>query len=80
MDDSVSRQRRTMTGRRAARSMKAFLGLRDTNVVYRDETAPATQRLFGLERGERNYARVHTPARDALVPTVLLLRARKLGV
>ncbi|MFO1195533.1 MAG: NADPH-dependent glutamate synthase [Burkholderiaceae bacterium] len=49
-------------GRRAARSMKAFLGLRDTNVVYRDEAAPATQRLFGLERGERNYARVHTSA------------------
>ncbi len=44
-------------GRKAARSMKAYLGLRDTDVVY----APAARSgdaLFGFAPGERNYARV----------------------
>jgi glutamate synthase (NADPH/NADH) small chain len=44
-------------GRKAARSMKAFLGLRDTDVVYAPEPA-GSDRLFGIDRGERNYARV----------------------
>jgi len=43
-------------GRRAARAMKAYLGLRDTEVVYR---AAAAERLFGIPRDERSYARVH---------------------
>ncbi|MDO8506908.1 MAG: FAD-dependent oxidoreductase, partial [Candidatus Limnocylindria bacterium] len=44
-------------GRRAARSMKAYLGLRDTDSVYRTESAPGAG-LFGFPAGERNYARV----------------------
>jgi glutamate synthase (NADPH/NADH) small chain len=46
-------------GRKAARSMKAYLGLRDTEVVYAPEPADAAQRLFGIDRRERNFARVH---------------------
>ena len=44
-------------GRKAARSMKAYLGLRDTTVVYEPE-APRTGRRFGLAPDERGYARV----------------------
>lgn len=45
-------------GRRAARSMKAYLGVRDSDVVYRDARVPASERLFGLDPAERNFARV----------------------
>ncbi len=43
-------------GRKAARAMKAYLGLRDSGVVYR--TAPPIDRVFGIEASERNFARV----------------------
>jgi hypothetical protein len=33
--------------------------LRDTEVVYAPEAADAAQRLFGIDRRERNFARVH---------------------
>jgi glutamate synthase (NADPH/NADH) small chain len=46
-------------GRKAARSMKAFLGLRDTELVYQPEAADCAGRLFGIDRRERNFARVH---------------------
>jgi glutamate synthase (NADPH/NADH) small chain len=42
-------------GRRAAREMKAYLGLRDTDVVY--EAEPAGKR-FGIDLREHNFARV----------------------
>jgi glutamate synthase (NADPH/NADH) small chain len=45
-------------GRKAARGMKAYLGLRDSDCVYRTVPAAADERLFGIERSERNYARV----------------------
>jgi len=41
-------------GRKAARAMKAYLGLRDTDTVY--EPAGATR--FGIPSGEHNLARV----------------------
>jgi glutamate synthase (NADPH/NADH) small chain len=44
-------------GRKAARGMKAYLGLRDTDAVYRDPT-PAAARLFGFDPAEKNFARV----------------------
>ena len=44
-------------GRRAARGMKAWLGLRDSASVYEADD-PAT-RLFGIPRAERGYARIH---------------------
>jgi len=46
-------------GRKAAASMKRYLGLRDTDVVYRPEQIGGDGKLFGIDLGERNYARVH---------------------
>jgi glutamate synthase (NADPH/NADH) small chain len=43
------------TGRRAARGMKAYLGLRDTESVYQSES-PET--CFGIRREEHGFARV----------------------
>jgi glutamate synthase (NADPH/NADH) small chain len=48
-------------GRRAARSMKACLGLRDTDFVYHDPQAGADTTLFGIDRAEHGYARVRLP-------------------
>jgi len=48
-------------GRKAARSMKAYLGLRDTDVVYAPAGAGG-EALFGIAPGERNYARVRVAA------------------
>jgi glutamate synthase (NADPH) small chain len=45
-------------GRRAARSMKAYLGLRDSNVVYLPERGTNEGTLFGIDLSERNFARV----------------------
>jgi hypothetical protein len=39
--------------------MKAYLGLRDTERVYQPIGDDATARLFGIDRRERQYARVH---------------------
>jgi glutamate synthase (NADPH/NADH) small chain len=44
-------------GRKAARAMKAYLGLRDTEIVYAPEASPASRR-FGLPPDEHGYARV----------------------
>ncbi len=44
-------------GRKAARSMKAWLGLRDTDVVYAPE-APYEGRRFGFAPGEHGHTRV----------------------
>jgi glutamate synthase (NADPH) small chain len=44
-------------GRKAARSMKAYLGIRDSEVVYRPPPAPEA-RIFGIDPGERNFVRV----------------------
>jgi glutamate synthase (NADPH/NADH) small chain len=45
-------------GRRAARSMKAYLGLCDSNVVYLPERGTSEGTLFGIDLSERNFARV----------------------
>ena len=45
-------------GRKAARSMKAWLGIRDTATVYLPEGATAAGRLFGIDVTEKNFARV----------------------
>jgi len=42
-------------GRKAARSMKAFLGLRDTETIYQTESAGSR---FGIPREEHSFARV----------------------
>ena len=48
-------------GRRAARSMKAWLGLRDTESVYQPRPDGAADAPFGIERAEHGYARVRLP-------------------
>ena len=45
-------------GRQAARSMKAYLGITDTDTVYRPETRKADGKLFGIDPGEKNFSRV----------------------
>jgi len=46
-------------GRKAARSMKAWLGIRDTESVYLPERAGSEGTLFGIDPAEKNFARVH---------------------
>ena len=45
-------------GRRAARSMKAYLGLRDSDAVYQPEREGGAGKLFGIDLDQRGYARV----------------------
>jgi glutamate synthase (NADPH/NADH) small chain len=45
-------------GRKAARSMKTWLGIRDTETVYRLESAGSEGTLFGIDLAEKNFARV----------------------
>jgi glutamate synthase (NADPH/NADH) small chain len=44
-------------GRTAARSIKSYLGLRDTEIVYAPEP-PRADRRFGFPPGGHGYARV----------------------
>ncbi len=46
-------------GRKAARGMKAYLGLRDSECVYGRESSEPESTLFGMPRQEHNFARVH---------------------
>jgi glutamate synthase (NADPH/NADH) small chain len=48
-------------GRRAARAMKGFLGLRDSDRVYRDRADGPDASLFGIDREERGYAPIRLP-------------------
>jgi glutamate synthase (NADPH/NADH) small chain len=45
-------------GRKAARSMKEYLGIRDSESVYRDKNDRLENTLFGIPRSERNFARL----------------------
>jgi len=45
-------------GRKAARGMKAWLGIRDTETVYIPEGAAGAGKLFGIDVAEKNFARV----------------------
>jgi glutamate synthase (NADPH) small chain len=46
-------------GRNAARAMKTYLGLRDSECVYGRASSEPEDTLFGLPRQEHNFARVH---------------------
>jgi glutamate synthase (NADPH/NADH) small chain len=48
-------------GRRAARSMKAWLGLRDTESVYREDRNDPAHSLFGIDLDEHDFALVRSP-------------------
>jgi len=45
-------------GRKAARAMKEFLGIRDSDVVYSDQRSEPDNTLFGIASAERNFTRV----------------------
>lgn len=45
-------------GRKAARSIKSYLAIRDSEAVYRPEQADAAGMIFGIEPAERNFTRV----------------------
>jgi glutamate synthase (NADPH/NADH) small chain len=45
-------------GRKAARNMKAYLGIRDTEQPYIVDARAGAGRLFGLDAAERNFARI----------------------
>jgi glutamate synthase (NADPH/NADH) small chain len=45
-------------GRKAARSMKAYLGIRDSALPYLSADGGAAGTLFGIDTRERNFARV----------------------
>ncbi|MDT8321176.1 MAG: NADPH-dependent glutamate synthase [Xanthomonadales bacterium] len=47
-------------GRRAAQSMKAYLGIRDSETIYREQSINLGNTLFGIDRNERNFARIRT--------------------
>ncbi|PSW07522.1 NADPH-dependent glutamate synthase [Photobacterium lipolyticum] len=47
-------------GRQAAASMKQYLGIRDTEVVYQNERSAPVNTLFGIVREEHNFTRVTT--------------------
>jgi glutamate synthase (NADPH/NADH) small chain len=49
-------------GRRAARAMKAYLGLRDAGAPYVSDDAGGAGRLFGIDARERNFVRVRVAA------------------
>jgi glutamate synthase (NADPH/NADH) small chain len=45
-------------GRKAARSIKAYLGLRDADTPYLGEGAGGASRCFGIDVRERNFVRI----------------------
>ncbi len=45
-------------GRRVASEMKAYLGLRDTDVIYEPERPGSAGKRFGIDVDEHNYVRV----------------------
>jgi len=46
-------------GRKAARGMKAWLGIRDTDAVYLPAAAGSEATIFGIGLTEKNFVRVH---------------------
>jgi glutamate synthase (NADPH/NADH) small chain len=48
-------------GRRAARAMKAWLGLRDTESVYREDRSDPARSLFGIDLDEHDFVLVRSP-------------------
>jgi len=55
-------------GRRAAASMRAWLGLRDTDSVYRDHRDDPARKLFGIDLDEHDFALVRAPAGASTTP------------
>ena len=52
------------TGRQAARSMKAYLGIRDTDSVYQSTYDDHSGAIFGIDPAERLHVRVRVPGSE----------------
>ena len=52
------------TGRQAARSMKAYLGIRDTESVYQSTYDDHANAIFGIDPAERSHVRVRVPGNE----------------
>ena len=48
------------TGRKAAVSMQAYLGVRDSNFVYPPEHIESEDKLFGIDVEERSFTRIRS--------------------
>ena len=48
-------------GRTAARSMKKYLGIRDTDDIYEPEKKGGDGKMFGIDVEEKNFARIRLP-------------------
>ena len=46
-------------GRKAARSIKTYLGIRDTNIIYDSKRAGFADRIFGINPAEKSFVRLH---------------------
>jgi hypothetical protein len=46
------------TGRQAARNMKAYLGIRDPDAIYRTPEEGSDGAIFGFQPEERQHVRV----------------------
>ena len=46
-------------GRKAARAIMAYLGIRDSDAVYVPEGSGIEDKVFGIDAEERNFARLH---------------------
>jgi glutamate synthase (NADPH/NADH) small chain len=49
-------------GRKAARSMQAYLGIRDADLPYLTDGRGGSGKLFGIDLRERNFARIRVAA------------------
>ena len=47
-------------GRKAARSIKEYLGIRDSSCVYEEPRADLDNCVFGIPKQERNFVRIRT--------------------
>jgi glutamate synthase (NADPH/NADH) small chain len=45
-------------GRKAARAMKAYLGIRDTDAIYLPEQERCADKMFGIDLREKNFSRI----------------------
>jgi glutamate synthase (NADPH/NADH) small chain len=45
-------------GRKAARSIKAYLGIRDSDSVYLPERSEGEGKIFGIDSTEKNFCRI----------------------
>jgi glutamate synthase (NADPH/NADH) small chain len=52
------------TGRQAARSMKAYLGIRDTEVVYEAKHDHGADAIFGIDPAEHSHVRIRVPGNE----------------